>query len=202
MEYACEVWDGCLERDIEKLEKIQLEAARIVTGLTKFTSKESLYFETGWDTLFNRRQYRKLTIFYKMHNKMCPDYLNNCLPPLVSDVSTYELRNSYNYVVPRCRLRASSNSFVPSSVRLWNNLDTGISIRNSPTISTFKNRIKTLCIKAPEYYGEGPRKLNILHTRLRYQCSSLNADLKRINVINDSKCTCGSPYEDAYHFFY
>ena len=199
MEYACEVWDGCLERDIEKLEKIQLEAARIVTGLTKFTSKESLYFETGWDTLFNRRQYRKLNIFYKMHNKMCPDYLNNCLPPLVSDVSTYELRNSYNYVVPRCRLRASSNSFVPSSVRLWNNLD--ISIRNSPTISTFKNRIKTLCIKAPEYYGEGPRKLNILHTRLRYQCSSLNADLKRINVINDSKCTCGSPYEDAYHFF-
>jgi hypothetical protein len=34
--YACEVWDGCYERDIEKLEKIQLEAARIVTGLTKF----------------------------------------------------------------------------------------------------------------------------------------------------------------------
>jgi CTP:phosphocholine cytidylyltransferase-like protein len=30
------VWDGCYERDIEKLEKIQLEAARIVTGLTKF----------------------------------------------------------------------------------------------------------------------------------------------------------------------
>jgi hypothetical protein len=30
---------GCYERDIEKLEKIQLEAARIVTGLTKFASK-------------------------------------------------------------------------------------------------------------------------------------------------------------------
>jgi hypothetical protein len=27
LEYACEVWDGCYERDIEKLEKIQLEAA-------------------------------------------------------------------------------------------------------------------------------------------------------------------------------
>jgi hypothetical protein len=34
LEYACEVWDGCYERDIEKLEKIQLEAARIVIGLT------------------------------------------------------------------------------------------------------------------------------------------------------------------------
>ena len=47
LEYACEVWDGCFERDIEKLEKIQLEAARIATGLTKFPSKDSLYFETG-----------------------------------------------------------------------------------------------------------------------------------------------------------
>jgi hypothetical protein len=56
------VWDGCYERDIEKLEKIQLEAARIVTDLTKFASKDSLYFETGWETLANRRETRKLTI--------------------------------------------------------------------------------------------------------------------------------------------
>jgi hypothetical protein len=57
------VWDGCYERDIEKLEKIQLEAARIVTGLTKFASKDSLYFETGWKTLANRRETRKLIKF-------------------------------------------------------------------------------------------------------------------------------------------
>ena len=42
MEYACEVWDGCLEKDAEKLEKIQLEAARIVTGLPKFAPNEAL----------------------------------------------------------------------------------------------------------------------------------------------------------------
>jgi hypothetical protein len=47
LEYACKVWDGCYERDIEQLEKIQLEAARIITGSTKFASKDSLYFETG-----------------------------------------------------------------------------------------------------------------------------------------------------------
>jgi hypothetical protein len=36
-------------------------AARIVTGLTKIASKDSLYFETGWETLANRRETRKLT---------------------------------------------------------------------------------------------------------------------------------------------
>ena len=48
LEYACEEFDGCYERDNEQLEKIQLEAARIATSLTKVASQVSLYLETGW----------------------------------------------------------------------------------------------------------------------------------------------------------
>lgn len=199
LEYACEVWDGCFQRDSDKLENIQLEAARIVTGLTKFSSKDSLYFETGWESLADRRKKQKLTVFYKMHNKLCPPYLYNCLPPLTSDVNQYNLRNRENYVVPRFRLRTMERSFLPSSVSLWNNLDP--SIRNSPTIASFKRQIKTDIVKAPLYYGTGTRKLSILHTRLRHQCSSLNADLARIHVVNNPMCSCGSPYEDAIHYF-
>ena len=51
LEYACELWDGCCSRDADKLEQLQFEAARIITGLPKFASKESLYFEIGWETL-------------------------------------------------------------------------------------------------------------------------------------------------------
>ena len=47
LEYACELWDGCFERDIEKLEKIQLEEARIVTGLTKFATDKGFWFLNG-----------------------------------------------------------------------------------------------------------------------------------------------------------
>ena len=50
LEYACELWDGCSTRDVNKLEQLQLEDARIITGLQKFVSKASLYFETGWET--------------------------------------------------------------------------------------------------------------------------------------------------------
>ena len=35
------------------------------------------------------------------------------------------------------------------------------------------------------------------HARLRNQCSSLNSDLFRINITNDSKWQCGSPFEDS-----
>ena len=36
LEYSCEVWDNCSQTGHDRLEKLQLEAARIVTGLTVF----------------------------------------------------------------------------------------------------------------------------------------------------------------------
>ena len=47
LEYASIVWDGCSAHDIEK---VQVSAARIVTGLPIFAFRESLYTETGWQT--------------------------------------------------------------------------------------------------------------------------------------------------------
>jgi hypothetical protein len=43
LEYACELWDGCTILDLNKIEQVQHEAARIVSGLPKFASIESLY---------------------------------------------------------------------------------------------------------------------------------------------------------------
>jgi hypothetical protein len=42
-EYACEVWDNCGTCHSNKLEKLQLEAARIVTGLPIFTKTDSFF---------------------------------------------------------------------------------------------------------------------------------------------------------------
>ena len=47
LEYSCEVWDNCSKMDNDRLEKLQLEAARIVTGLTAYLSWVSLYQENG-----------------------------------------------------------------------------------------------------------------------------------------------------------
>ena len=47
----------------KKLEQLQLEAARIVTGLPIFTKTEILYIETGWELLSERRKGRKLQLF-------------------------------------------------------------------------------------------------------------------------------------------
>jgi hypothetical protein len=53
-EYACALWDGCSQQDSDNLEKLQLEAGRIVTGLPLFANRESIYSEAGWELLSDR----------------------------------------------------------------------------------------------------------------------------------------------------
>ena len=51
LEYCDVIWENCAQYEKNEIEKIQLEAARIATGTTKLISINTLYKETGWDTL-------------------------------------------------------------------------------------------------------------------------------------------------------
>ena len=66
LEYASEVWDECSITDSTRIEKVQLHAARIITGLPIFASLNSLYFGTGWEKLDERRKSKKLALMYKI----------------------------------------------------------------------------------------------------------------------------------------
>jgi hypothetical protein len=46
LEYGGIVWDNCILHESELLESVQLEAARIITGLRKGTSHAKLYTES------------------------------------------------------------------------------------------------------------------------------------------------------------
>lgn len=57
LEYAFIERDGyvCSSAKIEKFKNVQLHAAKTVTGIPIFASHESLYFETGWESLIAER---------------------------------------------------------------------------------------------------------------------------------------------------
>ena len=100
LEYACEVWDGCNAEDKDRLEKIHRYAARIITGLPLYASIESLYIETGWLSLSDRREQRKLNLFYKIHNGIAPSYVQELIPHQLHQTSQYNLRRNDNYTIP------------------------------------------------------------------------------------------------------
>ena len=65
LEYGDVVWDNCTLYEKQELDKIQIEAARIVTGTTKLISIQTLYGEMKWETLEARRNKHKLVLFLK-----------------------------------------------------------------------------------------------------------------------------------------
>ena len=86
------------------IDKIQNETARIVTGMTKLVPINSLYEETGWETLKNRRKNHKLTVFFKMINGLSPQYLSDLVPTTIDSSSNYNLRNSNNIHLVNARI--------------------------------------------------------------------------------------------------
>ncbi len=74
LEYAAIVWDSCTNYEKDSLEKIQYEAARVVTGLTRSVSIFNLLQEIGWVSLNDRRKIQKLAIIYKVKSGVLPDY--------------------------------------------------------------------------------------------------------------------------------
>ena len=166
-EYACELWDNCGIGNSQKLEQLQLEATRIVTGLPIFTKTEILYIETGWELLSVRRKRRKLQLFfYIIVNKNTPNYLCTLIPPTMQSTSVYPLRNWYDIILPFCRLSSTRDSVIPSTIKMWNSLNN--TIRNVDTLSKFESELKkideTENHAVLKHYLYDPRKLNIILT--------------------------------------
>lgn len=207
LEYASIVWDSCTNYEKDSLERLQYEAARIVTGLTRSVSIIKLLKEIGWMSLSDRRKMQKLILVYKNKRNELPSYLHELFPPLVqnrfdNENNPYFLRNNNDYITMPQRLEIYSRSILPASLKLWNDLDT--EIRESSSLSMFKRKIKNLFKSqdVPSFYKSGTRYLVVHHARLRNNCSNLFADLF-INHLRDSPiCQCGKGIENAEHYFF
>ena len=198
LEYADVLWDNCTQYEVNDFEKIQNEAARIVTGATKLASINSLLSETGWETLSSRRNKHKLQLFYKIQNDLSPNYLSSLVPPTVGSTSTYPLRNSKNlHTIYVLNSQLYSNSFLPSAIRDWNELPE--EIRSAPSLSAFKHKLNRNIRVPPKFYFTGKRLGQIYHARLRTICSSLNIHLFSKKLTDSPLCACGS-VEDTYHY--
>ena len=62
LEYADVLCNNCTQQQCNEIEKIQLEAGRIVTGATKLVEIDKLYKELGWLKLSERRDLHKLLV--------------------------------------------------------------------------------------------------------------------------------------------
>ena len=136
LEYGDVIWDNCTQDEKRELDKIQNEAARIVTGATKLVSLNTLYSEIRWETLEQRRKNHRLTLFYKMRYSLTPQYLSSLVPESISNVSNYNLRHSNNLRGINARTTQYQQSFLPTAIKEWNNLP--LELQQSNSVNSFK----------------------------------------------------------------
>lgn len=199
LEYADVIWDTKNLGLINRLETVQLEAARIVTGGTKLTSHHKLYDETKWEKLTDRRKNHRLFLFHKMVNGETPQYLSNLIPNTIGRVHDHNTRQINNIQEIRTRTNFYSDYFLPSTIKDWNRLS--INTRNTESFASFKNQLSNQNTKVPPYFYSGCRLGQILHTRLRMNCSSLNEHLFLKNIVESPRCVCGE-IETVQHFIF
>ena len=132
-----------------------------------------------------------------MQNGLAPDYLVDLVPPRAGNETPYSLRNADNYQQVHANSRLYFDSFLPSTIREWNNLPPNV--KSAQTLTSFKYKFERNIPKIPKYYYFGDRGNQILHTRLRTECSTLKFHLYRRNLIPEPYCTCGA-VENTSHF--
>ena len=196
LEYACIVWDNCPIYLADLLDNVQIRAAKIISGAIARTSHALIYKELGWETLGERRKRQRLATMFRIINNQTPSYLRQ---PLPVNNNAYVLRNAINIPNLATQSATMQNSFYPKTINDWNNLDR--SIRDSPSLETFKWKLKDTKHHPPDWFYSNDRFYSIIHARLRMKCSLLNDDLfSQIHVIESPQCPCGHQRETARHF--
>ena len=176
---------------INKVESVQYNAALAITGAIKGTSKERIYRELGFESLADRRWFRRMCTFWKIVKGISPTYLQNYLP--VIQYSRNPTRQNLFSAIPS-KTDYFGNSFFPYSVNQWNNLDPVI--RNTVKISMFKKPSQAYVYNVNDYVG-----LKLL-TRLRLNLSHLYEHKFRHNFQDtvNPLCSCSLESESTTHF--
>ena len=115
-----------------------------------------------------RRFFHKMLFFYKIIHHQLPSFFIHLLPSYTYQRTQFTLRSSNNLSLYSSRSQRFYNSFLPSSVRLWNILDNDV--RNA-VFSSYKSALKRIYFEnltpCPLYKYSLTRYASILHTRLR-----------------------------------
>ena len=141
---------GANKTVINKLQKVQNAAARLVSKRRKFESVSDVLVNLHWLRVEARIIFKLLVVIYKCINNMAPECIKELIE--IRDVPRRLLvfkhyqstlaRKSFSYIAPK----------------LWNNLSD--QIRFSPTLFTFKKRTKNMLFNHFKDYMKSVFKYN------------------------------------------
>ena len=188
---------------LSKVESIQYDAARIITGAWRGSPRDELYNDLGWESLNNRRIMRKLCLLHEIYYYNFPRYLDN----IVAEVRH---RTQRQLAIPEQRTMLRNipigteyfqRTFFPSTIKDWNRPDFA-NARSIESKETFKQILlkKMRPNKRPHYGLTDHNRVRHL-TMLRMGLSPLHAHKAKYKFPGvTAECTVCDVPEDTDHF--
>ena len=141
LDYCSSTLSGLPSCSLNRLQKVQNNAARLVLRKQKSDHVTPLLEKLHWLPLEARIHYKIATLAFR--------HFENSLPPYLSELlHTYQpsrtLRSSSEKLlkVPKTNLKSAGNrSFHLQAAKIWKSLPTNV--RSSPSLSSFKKNLKT-----------------------------------------------------------
>jgi hypothetical protein len=137
LEYGDVIFHNCSKDLMDQIESVQYQAGLIVTGCWQGTSRLRLYKELGWESMAERRNFRRLTLYHKIKSNSAPDYLK-----------------SYVLDSAPCGTARYKRTFFPDCFVQWEGLEP--SLKQAPTTSLFKSQFLKN-IRPPKKYFQYSR---------------------------------------------
>ena len=165
----------------------------LITGATKLCSIAKLHADLDWESLQARPTKQKLIVFYKLINGLTPEYLHTLLPPVVQNTTSYNLRNSNDIRNVHARTNLFYNSFLPSTIRAWNELSD--KIKSAPSVASFKyisllnitmqdHELAKLCMLGFEWSAAHSTRICIRKTL--YPIPRVPVEASKVHIISSS----------------
>ena len=140
-DYGIVIWSNCTEANLNKIQKLQNAAMRIILGVPFRTHINDMLKELGFMDIRSRISYVSNCLMYKVLHNLVPSYLVNGFRA-INTVHTINTRSSKagDLYIPKCNTNYGKGTFQYKGCVVWNVLSQNI--RNAKTFMTFKIMLK------------------------------------------------------------
>jgi len=139
-EYCNIVWGNCGKTLLDKLQKLQNRAARVLTFSNYDANAEELIEKLGWSTIKVQIQKQKAILTFKALHGLTPEYLSSHFTERCE--SGYWLRDSDKKLnVPIPRTNYLKNTFRYSAAMIWNTLPNNL--KEAESLSEFRQLLNS-----------------------------------------------------------